>query len=465
MTLIVGRTDRAPDAAPGAPHGFALVDGVELVGEFQGSAFTEQTFIARRPDGRAVQLSPLLFALARLVDRQPSLAELADAASASCGREVAAADAELLLREKLAKVGLVERADEAEREAPPATPAPEERSLLGLHLRMGAVPDRLVQAGARRAAPLFRPLVMALVVAGAVAAEASLLLSDLRAVLADLLVSPGQVLVLYAVIAASVLFHEFGHAGACRYGGARPGKVGFGLYLTWPVFYSNVTDSYRLSRAGRLRVDLGGIYFNAVLLCVFAGGYQVTGEGMFVAFGLAQNMIVVQQLLPFLRLDGYWVVSDLAGVPDLYRYLGPTFSSLRRRPGLHPALARLAPRPRLAVRVWALAAAPALVVQFGGGLVFVPRAVEFAAQGLAARWAAMDAFLGGDGSAAMAAVALVEIVIVVLPSLGLIPFFVLAGRRLVKQVWSWERSVAWRAAALGGLTVTVCTLISIGALL
>jgi len=33
-------------------------------------------------------------------------------------------------------------------------------------------------------------------------------------------------------------------------GGARPGVIGMGIYLIWPAFFTNVTDSYRLSRAG-----------------------------------------------------------------------------------------------------------------------------------------------------------------------------------------------------------------------
>ena len=45
-----------------------------------------------------------------------------------------------------------------------------------------------------------------------------------------------------------------------------PGVMGAGLYLVWPAFYTDVTDSYRLGRAGRLRTDLGGLYFNAIVV-------------------------------------------------------------------------------------------------------------------------------------------------------------------------------------------------------
>ena len=73
---------------------------------------------------------------------------------------------------------------------------------------------------------------------------------------------------------ASMLFHECGHAAACRYGGARPGVIGVGFYVVWPAFYTNVTDAYRLGRAGRIRTDLGGVYFNAVF--VLAAGLRPT---------------------------------------------------------------------------------------------------------------------------------------------------------------------------------------------
>ena len=80
-----------------------------------------------------------------------------------------------------------------------------------------------------------------------------------------------MILALWAMIVVSAAFHEFGHAAACRYGGATPGAMGAGLYLVWPAFYTEVTDSYRLGRAGRLRVDLGGLYFNAVFTVAVRG--------------------------------------------------------------------------------------------------------------------------------------------------------------------------------------------------
>ena len=47
--------------------------------------------------------------------------------------------------------------------------------------------------------------------------------------------------------------------------------MGAGLYLIWPAFYTDVTDSYRLARAGRVPTDLGGLYFNAIVAVITFG--------------------------------------------------------------------------------------------------------------------------------------------------------------------------------------------------
>ena len=113
--------------------------------------------------------------------------------------------------------------------------------------------------------PLFRWPVIVAVTGSVLAVDWWLFATDglgggLRQVLRDQV----DLLVVLGLSVVSAMFHECGHAAGCRYGGARPGVIGVGVYLVWPSFFTNVTDSYRLSRAGRLRTDLGGLYFNAV---------------------------------------------------------------------------------------------------------------------------------------------------------------------------------------------------------
>ena len=48
-------------------------------------------------------------------------------------------------------------------------------------------------------------------------------------------------------------------------------------------------------------------------------------------------------MLPFLRLDGYYVVSDLVGVPDLFRRIGPVLRSAIPFRAPEPEVAELKP--------------------------------------------------------------------------------------------------------------------------
>jgi putative peptide zinc metalloprotease protein len=85
---------------------------------------------------------------------------------------------------------------------------------------------------------------------------------------AEAFTSPEPLLRVLALSFASAAFHEIGHAAACRYGGGRPGGMGAGIYTVWPAPYTDITDAYRLPRRARLRTDLGGLYFNAVVAVV-----------------------------------------------------------------------------------------------------------------------------------------------------------------------------------------------------
>ena len=127
---------------------------------------------------------------------------------------------------------------------------------------------------------LFHPLVVIpFVLAFAVTSGWVLFREGLAAATRDAFTEPGLFLLVFAVTALSAGFHEFGHAAACRYGGATPGAMGAGLYLVWPAFYTEVGDSYRLGRAGRVRVDLGGLYFNALFAVAMFGVWAVTQLG------------------------------------------------------------------------------------------------------------------------------------------------------------------------------------------
>jgi putative peptide zinc metalloprotease protein len=188
--------------------------------------------------------------------------------------------------------------------------------------------------------------------------------------------APVDFLVVIGLSLASAAFHECGHAAGCRYGGARPGVIGVGIYVMWPSFFTNVTDSYRLSRAGRLRTDLGGLYFNLIFMLALAAIYSATSSEVLLLVLAVTYLEMLEQLLPFFRFDGYFILSDLVGVPDLFARILPILRSAvnraTRRNHPDPRVAGLRRRARIVVTGWVLCVVPLLLAGFGYLLLWMP---------------------------------------------------------------------------------------------
>ena len=108
------------------------------------------------------------------------------------------------------------------------------------------LPERGANAAGTLLRPLFRwPVVVAVVVSVAAVDCWLFAVHGLGAGVQQVLRDPVDLLVVLGLSLVSAAFHECGHAAGCRYGGARPGVIGVGIYLVWPAFFTNVTDSYR----------------------------------------------------------------------------------------------------------------------------------------------------------------------------------------------------------------------------
>jgi len=116
-----------------------------------------------------------------------------------------------------------------------------------------------------------------------------------------------------------ILIHEFGHAAAlCRFG-RRPGGIGIGVYLFFPVLYSKVNGAWMLTRRQRVIVDIAGIWFQllflVVLFAVDAFVFRIPGIRVTTTITLAT---IAVNLNPLIKLDGYWILGDAIGVANLH---------------------------------------------------------------------------------------------------------------------------------------------------
>ena len=346
-------TERASTVAREASNGgsAALAAGVKLLGEYQGSGFTEPHYLIARPDGQVLHVSQLLFLVAAHLEaahpnRPPRSGRsrsrrsrhrgrserVAAAVSEEYGRTLSVEGLQFLIEERLRPMGVVAPQPASATSPDPSTPSPappRADALLALRLRRTLVPARQTRIVARRLAPLFHPVVVVVALAAVVGGDIWLVrTATLSAATAAALTTPVLLLGLLGVLLVSTLLHEFGHAAACHRGGAEPGAIGVAVYVVYPAFFTDVTTSYRLGRAGRLRTDLGGVYFNALTIGVLTALFAVTGYAPLMLAIVLVHVELLQQLMPIARLDGYFVVADLVGVPDLFGRVGPILAAL-----------------------------------------------------------------------------------------------------------------------------------------
>jgi putative peptide zinc metalloprotease protein len=258
---------------------------------------------------------------------------------------------------------------------------------------------------------------------------------------------PLLLLLTFGGIVLATAFHEIGHATACRYGGAKPGVMGVGIYIIWPAFYTDVTDAYRLSRGGRLRTDLGGIYFNAIFALAMAGLFALTGFEPLLLLVLIQNFAMLQQLLPFLRLDGYYILSDLTGVPDMFSRIKPVFRSLRPGTDADARVTELKPWVRVVVTAYVLTVVPLLVFSTLLALLHAPRMFATAYDSLGVQYDKVSSAVS-DGAVAGVASGSLQLLMLALPTVGLMLTFTRVGSRAGQGAWSWSDGHPERRAAV-----------------
>jgi putative peptide zinc metalloprotease protein len=152
-------------------------------------------------------------------------------------------------------------------------------------------------------------------------------------------ITPTTVLYSTIIFFVTVLLHEIGHAAACIRYGAKNGSIGLGFYLFRPVFYADVSDAWRLKRNERLIVDSGGMFMQSVIASLLCLVFLYTKSYDYLIYTLTVLSGLVVNLNPFLRYDGYWILSDALNIANLrqksklalrefYRYITKQSKSL-----------------------------------------------------------------------------------------------------------------------------------------
>ncbi|MBF0621224.1 MAG: HlyD family efflux transporter periplasmic adaptor subunit [Magnetococcales bacterium] len=122
----------------------------------------------------------------------------------------------------------------------------------------------------------------------------------------------------------SKIIHEMGHALAAKRTGCVVPSMGVAFAMGLPLAFTDVTDSWRLAnRWARLQVALGGVVAESWLALLASWGWLILPDGLsrdlclMLALGSWLATLLIN-LNPFMRFDGYHILSDLTGVTNLH---------------------------------------------------------------------------------------------------------------------------------------------------
>ncbi|MFN3192738.1 MAG: biotin/lipoyl-binding protein [Aureliella sp.] len=125
--------------------------------------------------------------------------------------------------------------------------------------------------------------------------------------------------------------HEIGHGGTCkRYGGRAP-VFGFAFICLMPVAYIDVSSGWLFpSRWQRLHVTLAGVIAE-LAIAVLATLVWFQTESVLIQNAAADILLLASvttilfNLNPLLRFDGYFALSDITNIDNLYQH-GQTYA-------------------------------------------------------------------------------------------------------------------------------------------
>ena len=196
-------------------------------------------------------------------------------------------------------------------------------SFLFARIPLGS-PDRMLTALLPYARPLFSRTAVILWTLMVVAAGWALAVrfDDFGAPLLDA-VSLERLPLIALLLVVLKAIHEFGHALACRRFGGHVPEMGVMMFVLAPLAYVDANAAWSFpERRHRIAVSLAGMYFEIAMAAIAVLVWVATPPGLantlaYQTVLLASVTTVLFNLNPLMRFDGYHLLTDLVGVPNL----------------------------------------------------------------------------------------------------------------------------------------------------
>ncbi len=208
--------------------------------------------------------------------------------------------------------------------------------LLFLKVPLGS-PDRFLRANYHLVQNLFSRPFFFIWLAGLLAASILVGLNwrEFTSDLSSLLAIQNLPMILI-VMSLLKLWHELGHGFACRHFGVSVPNAGLLFMIGTPLAFMDATGSWSLpSRTRRQIINLAGIYFE-MMITIIAAFVWVFVDHAFIK-SIAHFTLIVSSVTtigfninPLMKYDGYFVLADSLGIPNLKSRASASIQSLAK---------------------------------------------------------------------------------------------------------------------------------------
>lgn len=148
---------------------------------------------------------------------------------------------------------------------------------------------------------------------------------------------------IYGMLLLTTAVHELAHGMVCKYYGGRVQQMGAMLFYFNLAMFCDVSDTYRFKRKRhKLAVLFAGIFSQWVMSAVgLLTYYALQGFGidapLLIYYGIANLGLSFVNMLPLVKLDGYWMLSHGLGIANLRTKAFRAFFQLLGFRGKHGA--------------------------------------------------------------------------------------------------------------------------------
>ncbi|PIG07922.1 site-2 protease family protein [Comamonas sp. 26] len=151
------------------------------------------------------------------------------------------------------------------------------------------------------------------------------------------MLSPSGLAGFALALVVSKTLHELGHALVATRLGVRVAHMGFAMVVLWPMLYTDTSESWRLrNHKHRLAISIAGVCTELALAGLATLAWALLDDGI-----LRQSMLYMAttgwilslalNASPFMRFDGYFILSDIINFPNLHERAGAIAKAFMRR--------------------------------------------------------------------------------------------------------------------------------------